>query len=118
MRRPPTYECDARPYRLIETGQITPIRLRRRVIFAESTLEAFIRNCSHNEARAGVLVSIDEARGRLVVRRMIGGIRRAVLHFQAQALLPQEPTQVAQRAHNPFSQSCLGQLGLLGRLPE
>jgi len=34
-------------YRLIESGQITPIRLRRRVLFAESALEELIRKTAH-----------------------------------------------------------------------
>ena len=47
-------------------------------------------------AQAGLLLSVDETRGRLTVRRTLGGARRSVLHLSASVLEgAAQPAQVA-----------------------
>jgi len=54
-------------------------------------------------AQAGLLVSVDEGRGRLTVRRTLGGTRRNVLHLRLS--LFQEPSQPSQSAHQGTDQA-------------
>jgi hypothetical protein len=59
----------------------------------------------------GMLVSTDESRKRNLVRKMLQGSRRNVLHLHLETLIPQETAQTAQtaqsngsmRADGPFS---------------
>jgi hypothetical protein len=47
----------------------------------------------------GLLVTREEGRGYLTVRRTLGGSRKSVLHLHAGTLVPQEVAQTAQTAH-------------------
>lgn len=48
----------------------------------------------------GLLASREAQRKKLTVRRMLDGVRRAVLHLHEETLLGEEPAQPAQRAQN------------------
>src|SRR5262249_25233938 len=66
----------------------------------------------------GLLVSIDETRGRRLVRRTLEGRRHSVLHLHADALSPQEPAQTAQPAHTPVLERLQpGPIGPIGPPP-
>ncbi len=56
----------------------------------------------------GLLVSREAGRGRLTMRRMVGGARREVLHLAVRALYPEEPSQPSQPSQPEATRASAG----------